>query len=82
MSMTPKAIEDLLDELEASRAARKRAWACDIAGRPFIIQRSLPFPRNRARKFEFKGGLKGNTPDKDVAERNNSEQQSLIYALT
>jgi hypothetical protein len=24
--MTPKAIQDLLDELEASRASRKRAW--------------------------------------------------------
>ena len=27
MSMTPKALQDLLDELEASRASRKRAWA-------------------------------------------------------
>jgi len=27
MSMTPKAFQDLLDELEASRASRKRAWA-------------------------------------------------------
>ncbi|HWY93293.1 MAG TPA: hypothetical protein VNY04_10360 [Chthoniobacterales bacterium] len=26
MSITPKAIQDLLDELEASRASRKRAW--------------------------------------------------------
>jgi hypothetical protein len=26
MSVTPEAIRDLLDELEASRASRKRAW--------------------------------------------------------
>jgi hypothetical protein len=26
MSITPQAIQDLLDELEASRASRKRAW--------------------------------------------------------
>jgi hypothetical protein len=26
MELTPKAIQDLLDELEASRASRKRAW--------------------------------------------------------
>ena len=26
MSLTPKALQDLLDELEASRASRKRAW--------------------------------------------------------
>ena len=26
MGITPKAIQDLLDELEASRASRKRAW--------------------------------------------------------
>src|SRR6516165_182939 len=26
VSITPKAIQDLLDELEASRASRKRAW--------------------------------------------------------
>jgi hypothetical protein len=26
MPITPKAIQDLLDELEASRASRKRAW--------------------------------------------------------
>jgi hypothetical protein len=26
MERTPKAIQDLLDELEASRASRKRAW--------------------------------------------------------
>src|SRR6266436_7421882 len=26
MPLTPKALQDLLDELEASRASRKRAW--------------------------------------------------------
>jgi hypothetical protein len=26
MELTPKAIQDLVDELEASRASRKRAW--------------------------------------------------------
>jgi hypothetical protein len=26
MELTPKAIQDILDELEASRASRKRAW--------------------------------------------------------
>jgi soluble cytochrome b562 len=26
MELTPKAIQDLLDEVEASRASRKRAW--------------------------------------------------------
>lgn len=26
MSLTPQALQDLLDELEASRASRKRAW--------------------------------------------------------
>ena len=26
MSMTPQALQDLLDELEASRASRKRSW--------------------------------------------------------
>ena len=26
MSATPKALQELLDELEASRASRKRAW--------------------------------------------------------
>ena len=26
MELTPKAIQDLLDELEASRTSRKRAW--------------------------------------------------------
>jgi hypothetical protein len=26
MELTPKAIQDLFDELEASRASRKRAW--------------------------------------------------------
>jgi hypothetical protein len=26
MSITPQAVQELLDELEASRASRKRAW--------------------------------------------------------
>jgi hypothetical protein len=26
MQLTPKALQDILDELEASRASRKRAW--------------------------------------------------------
>jgi hypothetical protein len=56
--MTPKAIQDLLDELDASRASRKRAWdnlqelrwvLKDVAGV------ELPGPERKT--IDLEGGL-------------------------
>jgi exonuclease V gamma subunit len=73
MSMTPQALQELLDELEASRASRKRSWEIlqeirwvlkDIAG----IEAQQP-----ARKtIDLEGRLVKDTVRKTLKDRQNA----------
>src|SRR5260221_14378938 len=58
MSITPKAIQDLLEELEASRQARRRAWEVLQALRAVLTSLGNVTIEVPSRKtFEAEGGI-------------------------
>ena len=70
MSITPKAIQDLLDELEASRASRKRAWEVlqelrwvlkDVTG--------IEIPASERKTIDFEGRIIKEAIRKALRER-------------
>jgi hypothetical protein len=77
VSITPKAIQDLLDELEASRASRKRAWELlqelrwvlrDIAG--------IEVPASAKRTIDLEGRI-----IKEAIRKALRERQGVIAEL-
>ena len=77
MAITPKAIQDLLDELEASRASRKRAWELlqelrwvlrDIAG--------IEVPASAKRTIDLEGRI-----IKEAIRKALRERQGVIAEL-
>src|SRR5215472_4654983 len=81
MSITPKAIQDLLDELEASRASRKRAWEVfqelrwvlkDITG--------IEVPAPEKRTIDFEGRIIKEAIRKALRERQGALAE-LVQAI-
>jgi hypothetical protein len=81
MSLTPQALQDLLDELEASRASRKRAWETlqeirwvlkDTAGM------ELPAPARKT--IDLEGRLVKDGVRKSLKDRQNAITD-LIHAI-
>ena len=80
MSLTPDAIRQLLDELEANRRSRKRAWATLQRLRKFLeangARISIPDDRN----FETEGEAIESGPRRTVESRD-MVMRSLIRAV-
>jgi hypothetical protein len=81
MSITPQALQDLLDELEASRASRKRAWEIlqeirwvlkDAAG--------MELPPAAKKTIDLEGRLVKDAVRKTVKDRQNALTE-LIHAI-
>ena len=81
MSMTPQEIQSILDELEASRASRKRAWENlqelrwvlkDVAG--------IELPPPARKTIDLEGRLVKDGVRKAVAERQNA-LNNLVHAI-
>ena len=54
MSVTPKAIQDLLDELEASKQSRLRAWAVLQRIRAILSESGMVIEQHRKRLLKAK----------------------------
>jgi hypothetical protein len=81
MAITPKAIQDMLDELEASRASRKRAWDVlqeirwvlkDTAG--------IEIPPPARKTIDLEGRLVKDTVRKALKDRQNA-LTDLVHAI-
>jgi hypothetical protein len=81
VAITPKAIQDLLDELEASRASRKRAWDVlqeirwvlkDTAG--------LEIPPPARKTIDLEGRLVKDAIRKALKDRQNA-LTDLVHAI-
>jgi hypothetical protein len=58
MSITPKAIQDLLDELEASKRSRVRAWNAMQRLRSILSEMgSVPIPPPASKTFDAEGEI-------------------------
>jgi hypothetical protein len=55
MSVTPKAIQDLLDELEASKKSRLRAWAVLQRIRAILSESGMVIEQPSKKTFESEG---------------------------
>jgi len=77
MSITPQALQDLLDELEASRASRKRAWEVLQEIRWVLKDTAaieLPFPAKKT--IDLEGRL-----IKDAVRRTIKEHRKTLTEL-
>ena len=77
MSVTPDAIRQLLDELEANRQSRKSAWATLQRLRKFLESTGAKISTPDDRKFETEGealesGLKRRLAGRDDAQPHTS----------
>jgi hypothetical protein len=80
MSITPRALQDLLDEVEASRASRKRPWEILQEIRWVLKETAgteLPPP---ARKIDLEGRLVKDAVRKSLKDRQNA-LTNLIHAI-
>ena len=57
MSVTPKAIQDLLDELEASKQSRLRAWAVLQRIRAILSESGMVIEQPSKKTFESEGAI-------------------------
>jgi hypothetical protein len=57
MSVTPKAIQDLLDELEASKKSRLRAWAVLQRIRAILSESGMVIEQPSKKTFESEGAI-------------------------
>ena len=57
MSNTPKAIQDLLDELEASKQSRLRAWAVLQRIRAILSESGMVIEQPLKKTFESEGAI-------------------------
>jgi len=57
MSITPKAIQDLLDELEASKQSRLRAWAVLQRIRAILSESGMVIEQPSKKTFESEGAI-------------------------
>jgi hypothetical protein len=81
MAITPRAIQDLLEQLETSRQARKRAWDALQRLRASLDELGLepvPLPANRS--FESEGAILEKSLRKCLRE-NRSALSNLVGAV-
>jgi hypothetical protein len=81
MELTPKAIQDLMDEVEASRASRKRAWE-NLQEIRWVLQDSagmkLPLPTKKT--IDLEGRVVKDGVRKAIADRQNALHE-LVHAI-
>src|ERR1700722_4167041 len=81
MSITPQALQDLLDELEASRASRKRAWEILQEIRWVLKDTTGMEAQHPARKtIDLEGRLVKDAVRKTLQDRQNALTH-LIHAI-
>jgi hypothetical protein len=71
MSITPKAIQDLLDELEASKQSRLRAWDV-LQGLRLVLSEvgNVQIPSPSQKTFDAEGEILGHALTKSLRIRN------------
>ena len=73
MSITPKAIQDLLDELEASKQSRLRAWSVLQRLRTVLSETGgVPIPPPAEKTFDAEGKVLENALRKSFRLRNDA----------
>ena len=79
--MTPQALQDLLDELEASRASRKRAWEI-LQEIRWVLQDTtgIEAPQPARKTIDLEGRLVKDAVRKTLKDRQNALTQ-LIHAV-
>jgi hypothetical protein len=71
MSITPKAIQDLLDELEASKQSRLRAWVVLQRLRSVLIEAAnVTIPPPAQKTFDVEGEILKHALTKSLQMRN------------
>ena len=81
MAITPKAIQDMLDELEASRASRKRAW--DVLQEIRWVLKDttgVEIPPPARKTIDLEGRLVKETVRKALKDRQNAITD-LVHAI-
>jgi hypothetical protein len=73
MELTPKAIQDLLDELKASRASRKRAWEI-LQEIRWVLKdtASIELPPPARKTIDLEGRLVKDAVRKAIKDRQNA----------
>jgi hypothetical protein len=81
VALPPKAIQDLLDELEASRASRKRAWEL-LQELRWVLKdtASVELPQPARKTIDLEGRLVKDGVRKAVRDRQNALTE-LIQAI-
>jgi len=69
MSVTPKAIQDLLDELEASKKSRLRAWAVLQRIRAILSESGMVIEQPSKKTFESEGAILERALTKCIRDR-------------
>ena len=83
MSITPKAIQDLLDELEALKQSRLRAWKALQRLRPVLSEvGNVAIPAPAQMTFNAEGDILEQAPDQILphSERGDEKPMRLGYA--
>ena len=78
-SITPKAIQDLLDELEASKQSRLRAW--NVLQRLRLVLSELgniAIPPSAQKTFDAEGEILGTCFDKILPDSERGDQKSVF----
>jgi hypothetical protein len=79
MSITPKAIQDLLDELEASKQSRLRAWNVLQKLRLVLSEvGNVAIPPPAQRTFDAEGEALGHALTKSFRIRNEDHQELVL----
>src|ERR1700757_2176037 len=79
MSITPKAIQDLLDELEASKQSRLRAWGVLQRLRMVLSEvGSVPIPPPAQKTFDAEGEALEHALRKSFHLRNDAIKKSVF----
>jgi len=72
MSITPKAIQDLLDELEASKQSRLRAWAVLQRIRAILSESGMVIEQPSKKTFESEGAILERALTKCIRDRHDA----------
>jgi hypothetical protein len=81
MSMTPQELQKLLDELEASRASRRRAWE-NLQEIRWVLKdsASMDIPKPARKTIDLEGRLVKDGVRKAIMERNTA-LTDLVHAI-
>jgi hypothetical protein len=81
MELTPKAIQDLLDEVEASRASRKRAWE-NLQEIRWVLKDTagIDLPPAARKTIDLEGRVVKDGVRKAITDRQNALHE-LVHAI-